>query len=214
MCRFNPPALSTHLTGALPPWMGLFSALRVPQLSSAPSQKFVQRWKLWWKASIGIRFSPCHGKDETCKRWVGFKGVHVCNILDERVHTIRWPWPNCAARSAKRNFLSFWVWVHIYKIPNAHQLTREERECNLTFAVYLTFLQPHLLRTWLISLTNPRTHQAALAVCLAEYQTFNVFVWNFAALLRVIKCLAVMCDKMWDVSHHSVLHGITLLQCG
>ena len=49
-----------------------------------------------------------------------------------------------------------------------------------------------LLRNWLISLTNPIVHQAALAVCLAEYQTFNVLVWNFAALLRVIKCLAVM----------------------
>jgi hypothetical protein len=57
-----------------------------------------------------------------------------------------------------------------------------------------------LLRTWLISLTNPIFHQAALAVCLAKFQTFNVLVWNFAALLRVIKCLAVMCDKMWDVS--------------
>ena len=59
---------------------------------------------------------------------------------------------------------------------NAHQLTRKERECNLTFAMCLTLLQPLLLRTWLISLTNPRIHQAALAVCLTEYQTFNVLV--------------------------------------
>ena len=34
-----------------------------------------------------------------------------------------------------------------------------------------------------------------------EYQTFNVLVLTFASLLRVIKCLAVMCDKMWDVVH-------------
>jgi len=57
-----------------------------------------------------------------------------------------------------------------------------------------------LLRNWLISLTNPIIHQPALAVCLAEYQTFNAFVWTFAALLRVIKCLTVGWDKMWVVS--------------
>ena len=46
----------------------------------------------------------------------------------------------------------------------------------------------------------PIIHQPALAVCLTEYQTFNAFVWTFAALLRVIKCLTVGWDKMWVVS--------------
>jgi hypothetical protein len=95
----------------------------------------------------------------------GFKRKHVSiNVMTRLFRNYR---PCCAGARGGRVAQAS---------GNAHQFTREESECNLTFAMCLTLLQPHPLRTWLISLTNPIIHQAALAVWLAAYQTFNVLV--------------------------------------
>ena len=42
----------------------------------------------WMRLCLCLPAPSLGGKDGTCKTWVGFKGGHVCNILDERVHTI------------------------------------------------------------------------------------------------------------------------------
>jgi hypothetical protein len=54
------------------------------------------------------------GKGRDLREMGRFQRGHVCTILNEGVYTIWWHRPHCAARSAKRNFLSFWVSVHIY----------------------------------------------------------------------------------------------------
>jgi len=95
----------------------------------------------------------------------GFKSKHVSiNVMTRLFRNSR---PCCADAQGGRAAQAS---------GNAHQFTREESECNSTFAMCLTLLQQPLLRTWMISLTNTIIHQAALAVCLAEDQTLNVLV--------------------------------------
>jgi hypothetical protein len=71
-----------------------------------------------------------------------------------------------------------------------------------------------LLRNWLISLTNPIVHQAALVVYLAEFQTFNVLVWNFAALLRLIKCQSQSSSQGWRDSAAKASTPMSVTICG
>ena len=49
-------------------------------------------------------------KGRDLKEMGRFQRGHVCTIL----YTIWWHSLHCAARSSKRNFLSFWVWVHLF----------------------------------------------------------------------------------------------------
>jgi len=89
----------------------------------------------------------------------GFKSKHVSiNVMTRLFRNSR---PCCADAQGGRAAQAS---------GTAHQFTREESECNLTFAPAASVAdladQPH----------EPLIHQAALAVCLAEYQTFNVLV--------------------------------------